>query len=349
MAPSKTKRGSRRRPRVFVVIAVAAAAAAIFVGAFFFALTRPAQIGANSHLVHFDKPVRLSTELQSLQKSGDLRSAWAAGILSRFVRPKRTIAVGTYQVGPGMSAAQILASLSHPIRRMVRIPDTNWSMRTGRLLELKGVCTAQDYMACVRDPKSFSSLLSIPVPEKSLEGMLYPDTYDLPPMSGARKTVTMQLRAFEDKVVQKYPEVTDWHRVLTIASLIQLEADTDRSRYLISSVIHNRIKKNMPLQIDASLLYAIDKWRRLTNRDYRTIPGPFNLYRHKGLPPGPICSPTVKSIDAALHPAQTDYLFYVSLPDGRTLYSSTYKQHLANTAIEHAQLKARDAVQVTNQ
>ena len=75
-------------------------------------------------------------------------------------------------------------------------------------------------------------------------------------------------------------------------------------------------------------LYGIQKWRRLTFADYRKIDSPYNTYTHTGLPPGPICSPTIASIEAALHPAHHDYLYYVALPDGETLFSKDYKEHL---------------------
>lgn len=328
-------------------IAIAAGAivliGAVLAGLRLYGQIRPAVPGAKPHYIRLDSPVPLNLELTALQKSGDLKSASAALFLSRFTGNPAQVSVGSYEVGPGMSARTILSHLKKPIRRMLRIPETNWSNRTARLLQKNDVCPAQDYMACVHDPALFQSLVTVPLPKDSLEGYLFPDTYDLPPLLGAKRTAELQLKAFQAKVVNKYPQVTDWHRTLTIASLIELEGDTDKNRALISSVIQNRIKKGMPLQLDASLLYAIDKWRRLTVKDYKTIPGPYNLYRHKGLPPGPICSPSVNSIEAALHPANANYLYYVSLPDGRTLFASTYKEHLRNVAVEHQQLKIRDA------
>jgi UPF0755 protein len=84
------------------------------------------------------------------------------------------------------------------------------------------------------------------------------------------------------------------------------------------------------LQIDAAICYALGKWRPLTTKDYKDVDSPYNLYLHDGLPPGPICSPSLKSIEGALKPAEHKYLFYVALPQGNHLFSATYNEHLAN-------------------
>jgi UPF0755 protein len=111
--------------------------------------------------------------------------------------------------------------------------------------------------------------------------------------------------------------------------MIELESGNDADRPVIASVIENRLAKNMRLQIDATLLYAISEWRRLTFKDYRTIDSPYSTYKNSGLPPGPICSPSVKSVEAALKPAKTKYLYYVAKPDGSHIFSETYDAHLA--------------------
>jgi UPF0755 protein len=124
--------------------------------------------------------------------------------------------------------------------------------------------------------------------------------------------------------------------------MVELEVAKDEERPIVAGVIENRLKRKMPLQIDATLLYGIGKWRRLTFKDYKEIKSPYNTYTHQGLPPGPICSPTVKSIEAALHPATHNYLYYVAMPEGYHLFAETYKEHLANIkkcAAERARLK----------
>jgi UPF0755 protein len=152
--------------------------------------------------------------------------------------------------------------------------------------------------------------------------------------------VVRRLKNFEQKVWSKIGPVPDLPRVITIASLVQLEAGADEDRPMIAGVIENRLKKGMPLQIDAGIMYALGKWRRLYFKDYKNVKSPYNLYLHKGLPPTPICSPSIKSIEAALHPADHDYLYYVALPNGHSLFAKTPAQHEHNIRLRLAAIKA---------
>ena len=168
----------------------------------------------------------------------------------------------------------------------------------------------------------------------SLEGFLFPATYDIGPRTTAADLVDEQLAA--------YAANTDGHRlrrsrksknltrfdVLTIASMIEREVAVPRERPLVASVIYNRLKAGMRLDIDATVQYAIGSWKpELTASDLATD-SPYNTRRFTGLPPGPIASPGSDSINAAAHPAKTDYLYYVARDDGsgRHYFSSTAAQ-----------------------
>jgi UPF0755 protein len=171
-----------------------------------------------------------------------------------------------------------------------------------------------------------------------LEGYLYPDTYDLPPLLGAHDTIDRQLKAFESKVYPLLKGVKNPGKILTIASMVEMEAAKDKDRPLIAGVIVNRLNKGMRLQIDATVLYGMKQWRRLNYADYK-FPSPYNTYLINGLPPGPICSPTLKSVEAALHPAKNGYLYYVAMPSGYSVFAHTYEEHLANVAKMRAAAK----------
>lgn len=301
---------------------------------------RPLKSSVPSHYIRIESPQSLSSLLNQFESNRMIRSARATLLLARFSGVRKLIAVGSYEVGPSMSSAEILKKLREPIRRMFRIPETNWSARTARLLQKNNACPAQDYLKLVQRPDQFQNLVTVPLPKESLEGYLYPDTYDIPPLLGANRIITMQLATFQKRVGPLLGQIQDLNRTLTIASLIQLETGNAKDSYFISAVIQNRLLKNMPLQIDASLLYGIGKWRRLTFKDYKTIPGPYNLYTHKGLPPTPICSPTVDSIDAALHPAAVSYIYYLALPNGKTVFATTYAEHLNNIKLRKQMIAA---------
>lgn len=304
---------------------------------------RPVQPGARPTFIRLTHPRAVSSILADLQQQGILRSARAAGLLAVFLRTPSTAVEGTYRVGAAMSARQILNALASPVHQKLRLPEHFWAARTGALLERNYVCSADDYMADVRDPKRFTAKLPFKVDAPTLEGYLYPDTYDLPPLTNPDDIVTTQLAAFDEKVYEPLGRPKNLKTVLTKASLVELEVKLDEERPIVASVIENRLKRHMPLQIDASLNYGLGVWRPLKLSDYRTVPGPYNLYRHAGLPPGPICSPSVKSIEAVLKPAKTDYLFYVALPDGHSLFAKTYADHLKNIAKRKAAIAERKA------
>jgi len=290
---------------------------------------QPMPAGAPT-LLRFDKPTTLPVVLTDLGRRGIVRDPVATRLYASLRRSPTRINTGTYRVAPGMTADQLFRELQKPLQQMVRIPETNWARRTANLLEKKyNVAKADEYLALVRKPQEFAKEVSFPLPEDSLEGYLFPDTYDLPPLYGARNTIERQLKAFEDKVWDKY-KPKDLRRTLIVASMVEMEAGTDEDRHMIAGVIENRIKKGMRLQIDATILYGMQKWRTLTFADYRNQKHDYNTYLIDGLPPGPICSPSAKSVAAALKPAKHDYVYYVALPDGTSIYASTYNEHLRN-------------------
>jgi UPF0755 protein len=303
----------------------------------------PVNPGAPSHYLRISRVTNLSRLLVQLEEQGVLRNHSATRLVALLTRHQEKVGVGTYLVGPGMSGSGILRSLNKAIHQNVRIPENFWAARVGGLLERKDVCSADEYDAAVQTPRDFRQVVSFSLPKDSLEGYLYPDTYDLPPLLGASDVIERQLRDFEKKVWEPAGKPKDIQKILTIASLIELEVNRDEERPLVSAVIANRLAKHMRLQIDASLNYGLGVWRPLAVREYRTVPGPYNLYTHDGLPPGPICSPTYKSVEAAMHPANVPYLYYVALPDGHTLFAATPEEHAKNIAKRKAAIKARAA------
>jgi UPF0755 protein len=281
--------------------------------------------------VRYAKPTTLDSVLDDLHKRGVVRDPDAFRAYAFLKRIPSPIGTGTYSLQPGMGVASIFSELRKPVKQMARIPETNWARRTGRLLETKyDVLKAEEYMALVDKPSEFKDLVSFPLPTTSLEGYLYPDTYDLPPLLGAREVIERQLKTFERKVWEELDHPKDLHRIVTLASMVELETGTEEDRAIIAGVIENRIKRGMRLQIDATILYGMQEWRRLTFADYRNQKHAYNTYLIDGLPPGPICSPSQASVRAAMNPAKHDYLYYVAMPDGTSIYASNYEEHKAN-------------------
>lgn len=297
--------------------------------------------------VRFDDQVSLTSALRTLKEKGVVRNPDAMRYYARLKKRTAPVNPGTYRVYGGMSPDQIFQALNDPVRQMVRLPETNWAARSANILEREGVTTAAEYMELVHHPEEFKEYVSFPLPKDSLEGYLYPDTYDLPPLYGAKHTIVRQLKAFQDKVYEPLGKPKDLQRLVTIGSMVQLEVMKDEERPLVAGVIENRLRIHMPLQIDACLLYGIQKWRTLTVADYHSIDSPYNTYTHQGLPPGPICSPSYLSVKAAARPATHNYLYYVTRGDGYHMFSSNYQQHLANIQKRRNTLRALASKPVT--
>jgi UPF0755 protein len=200
-------------------------------------------------------------------------------------------------------------------------------------------------MDCVRNPARFQALVPFPLPTDSLEGYLYPDTYDLPPLLGAEGVIARQLLNFQTKVWEPMHQPKDLAELVTMGSLIEMEVKRDDERPRVSAVIHNRIKLKMRLQIDAAINYGLQKWRPLTLNDYKKVDSPYNLYLHDGLPPTPICSPTFESVLAAANPTTEKSVYYVALPSGESLFAVTFEEHQKNRRLRRAAL---DAMKMTN-
>lgn len=175
-----------------------------------------------------------------------------------------------------------------------------------------------------------------------LEGYLFPDTYEMLADSTEQDVMFRLVREFGDKLA-RLPEGWEdqmeklgvsFHEVITIASLIEREVVVDEERPIVASVIYNRLSRKMNLEIDATVQYALPEHKdRLLYADLE-VDSPYNTYKHSGLPPGPIASPSLASIQAALYPEETKYLFYVTKKDGTQshLFAETFKGHQQNIA-----------------
>jgi UPF0755 protein len=176
-------------------------------------------------------------------------------------------------------------------------------------------------------------------PPRNLEGYLYPLTYTIVRGSTPRQIVQQMLGEFDRHIVSRHPEIRDWRQIVIVASLIEREAKIDSDRPKIASVYYNRLRVGMPLQCDATVQYALPQHKaRLMYSDLR-VDSPYNTYLHRGLPPGPICNPGHLSIEAAIKPAVTDYLFYVAGPGGAHIFSHTLAEQ--DRAIAEVRGKSR--------
>jgi len=169
-----------------------------------------------------------------------------------------------------------------------------------------------------------------------MEGRLWPDTYFIKPSDDEADIVAMMADNFSKQTEPLLTAITEsgksFDDILVMASIIELEARTAESRRMVSGILWNRIKQGMKLQVDAVFPFIMEKYSlQLTVKDLQ-FDSPYNTYKYKGLPPGPVCNPGLDSIKAALNPTTTSYLFYLSDKNGGMHYAKTYAGHMANRA-----------------
>ncbi|HEX4067950.1 MAG TPA: endolytic transglycosylase MltG [Acidobacteriaceae bacterium] len=185
------------------------------------------------------------------------------------------------------------------------------------------VAGAKEYVGLIRD---------IDPTAPSLEGYLFPDTYKFARHTEPQEMMAVMVGRFR-KAARQIGLNGDVHRTVTLASLVEKETPLDMERPLVASVFVNRLDKDMPLMTDPSVIYAAlldGRYRGTIYQSDLQADSSYNTYRHAGLPPGPICNPGVKSLEAAMHPAQTDFLYFVAAgadPSGQSRFSATLEEH----------------------
>ncbi len=292
-----------------------------------------------------------------LQENGLIRNGLIFKYYLRFKNEGSRFQAGTYAMTPGMTIDQIIEMLNKgdTVRaETIRftIPEGFTIMQIADTLSGLNYIDRSKFLRLADRPEAFAGLLSSHIPDRAdlrhrLEGYLFPETYEMKKGSTEEDIIRRMLEELERKLSglpegwrnQLKENNIDFHQMMTIASLIEREVVVDDERPIVAGVIYNRLKAKMPLQIDATVQYLFDKPKeRLFEKDLR-MESPYNTYLHEGLPPGPIASPGLESIRAALYPKKTNYLFYVTKKDGtqRHLFAETYEQHKKNIAASKMQ------------
>lgn len=244
----------------------------------------------------------------------------------------RRIHVGKYDLNKGITLAELTEKLTTGKGSSldVTIPEgLNFKQIAGILKNQAGVDSAG--FVEVASDTSFIGELNLDAP--NLEGYLFPNTYKsywgMEPEDVAKIMVKELSNILGDSLIRRMEQINfSLYQVLTLASLIEAEAQNPEERPIISAVYHNRLNKNMLLQCDPTVIYALpDLDRPLVLKDLE-IDSPYNTYKYTGLPPGPINNPGKASILAALYPANVDFLYFVAKGDGSHIFSSTLEEHI---------------------
>jgi len=265
----------------------------------------------------------------SLQAQGLIRSAF---LYEKLIARRGNYQPGTYRFRTSERPLRIHERLTKGDFERIRvtIPEGfTLALIAKRLVRLGLIVAEEDFLIPAEEHAS-DFVDGLPS-EATLEGYLYPDTYTVPVGIDVTAIIelmhTRQSRVLSELKVNSDP--VKRHRLVTIASMIEREAVTDRDRPLVASVIENRLRKGMRLEIDATVQYALGKHVNRVMFSHLRVESPYNTYRKRGLPPGPIANPGRKAIVAAANPASTPYYFYVLGLDRRNhVFTTTYKDHL---------------------
>ena len=262
-------------------------------------------------------------------------NAVALRLYARFSGKQNKLKAGEYEISGKMTPVEILDLLDsgHVKSLWVTIPEGKWASEIAEIVKEQWPNTPGDFGRLVDEPARWREKFPF-LEGTSLEGYLFPDTYLVPKSATADTVITAMLDGFKTKCAKTYAEQPPadgrtLYQVLTLASLVEAEAKVDSERPTIAGVYMNRLRKGMKLQCDATVLFA--KHERLSRVLYSDLEynSPYNTYVVTGLPVGPICNPGLASFNAALHPADVTYLYYVARGDGTHIFSNTADEHAA--------------------
>ncbi len=299
--------------------------------------------------VNLGEPAAVVAE--RLQQAGFIDDAGLFGLFMRYNGIDQSLEAGDFELAPSMTMAEIAETLQKArfVEVTVTIPEGLRAEEVAEILSKANVMDGAAFLAAVRagDPKvlgldDYPFLAGRP-PGSSLEGYLFPDTYRLPAQAKPADVIGRMLDNFAAKVTpdiiaDAQREGLSVHQLVTVASIVERETPRLDERPVVADVYLNRLSKNMLLNADPTVQYAMGyqpasgQWWKtpVQLEEYQTVQSPYNTYLYPGLPPGPIDSPGLTAIEAVARPAITDYLYFVATGDGGHVFAVTPEEHAAN-------------------
>lgn len=308
-------------------------------------------------IVYIPKGSNLKAVSSILKKEGIIDNTFMLSLIARYRFSEGVLKAGEYRITPDMSPLQVLdAIISGKVYQYpVTIPEGYNIFEIASLLHKKGLADKGRFISLAFNREFIKSLEIAPAssPDSGLEGYLFPNTYYLGKEIDESIIIKKMVDTFKDavwnRITAKSREIgLTPHQIITLASLIEKETGKEDEKPVISSVFHNRFKKKMKLQCDPTVIYA------LLLRDFKNgtaaydgnirkydllIDSPYNTYKYAGLPPGPIANPGKSSIEAAISPDNSSYLYFVSKNDGGHHFSFSIEEH--KRAVNMYQLKRK--------
>ncbi|HVK62495.1 MAG TPA: endolytic transglycosylase MltG [Bdellovibrionales bacterium] len=291
----------------------------------------------------------LKSVTRRLQSEDLIRSARAVELYARFIDGRASARVGEYAIRRSATPREILAIISSgkSIEYSISIPEGYNLFEIADVVEKQGIATKAEFLALVRDPVLATQLLG--EEHTSLEGYLFPETYKYTKFTDGVALVKMMVARFKEnyaKALEGVETKMTRHQIVTLASIIEKETGAPEERPLISSVFHNRLRMNMRLQTDPTVIYGVWEssgvWNKNISKKDLTTPTRYNTYTNYGLPYGPIANAGLEALRAAVRPETSEYLFFVSRNNGTHVFSKDLRGHVNAVNVFQLNKKARE-------
>lgn len=280
------------------------------------------------NLGHGSTPGKIAAELEA---KGIISSARLFTIYTRLSGADARLKAGLYQFNDGMKPSEIMHKMvaGDVYLHLFALPEGYSTYQAAELLQARGFFSKESFL---RQCANRKLLAELGIPGRSVEGYLYPGSYNIPPNMDEAGLIREMVRKFNEVYAARFADRAKklgmpCHKVLTLASMIEKEAVAPSERPIISAVFFNRLKKGMRLQSDPTAVYGVRAFAGKVSKQDIMRPSPYNTYLINGLPPGPIGNPSSAAIEAVLNPAQCDYLYFVAKKDGNHFFSRTLEEH----------------------
>ncbi len=317
----------------------------LFLVSIFAFLYMPAQQKRRVVEVKVDRGESFSSVVNKLKDRGVIPNERFFTLWARLLALDKKIHWGVYRFDLPIAPREVLDRmvLGRGLFRRITIPE---GLALNEIADLLGREGATDEEKFLKEARSTEILSLLGLEDNGIEGYLFPDTYYFPVSATERDILTAMVEQFQEiftPMMERQAKKLGLsrHEVVTLASLVEKEAGVEAERPLVSAVFHNRLKRNIPLQSDPTVIYGLKGFTGKLRRKDLQNPSPYNTYLIRGLPPGPICNPGLSSLRAALFPARVSYLYFVSKNDGTHFFSETIREHNRAVYIYQRNIKQR--------
>ena len=326
----KKKSKNTGRPLIVLLLIIVIALTSMFIST----INKPLKI-SDSQVVDVKEGDSFYSIINSLSNENKIKSPFIIKIYAKLTGLDLEVVPGSHTLDKGMSVKDIAKTLkdtNNANEITLTIPEGFNIEDIAARVEEKGICSKDEFLNAVKSYPLPSYVKDNSEKRYNLEGFLFPDTYNFEIGVEPQYIIKTMIKRFEEvwnEITQGLDIKEDnIENIINVASIIEKEARVDEDRPLIASVIYNRLKQNMPLQIDATVIYAHGYYIENVRNRHLAIESKYNTYLHKGLPVGPICNPGAPSIKAALHPSDTNYLFYLLASDDEHYFTDNYDDFL---------------------